>query len=117
VEEGREGGREGGRNVGLSSQTIWDILLVLSSSPILLFPLLSTKENVKKFQFQFMDATEREIFVPPAPQEVTRAANPVCPKNARFAFCAVEPVRGKGGRAGKEGRSTWQKRESRTYSF
>lgn len=37
---------------------------------------------------------EREVVVPPAPQEDTTAPPPDCPKNARFSFCAVEPVGG-----------------------
>jgi hypothetical protein len=42
---------------------------------------------------------EREVVVPPAPQEATAAPPPECPKNSRFSFCAIEPVGGgiKGG--------------------
>lgn len=36
---------------------------------------------------------EREVVVPPAAQEATARPPPACPKNARFSFCAVEPVR------------------------
>ncbi len=36
---------------------------------------------------------EREVIVPPAPQETTVAPAPECPKNSRFSFCAIEPVR------------------------
>lgn len=55
--------------------------------------LHGTKENTEEFNFfQFMDGKEREVLVPPAAQETTRGTTtPVCPKNARFAFCAVDP--------------------------
>lgn len=35
---------------------------------------------------------EREVVVPPAQEEATVATPPACPRNARFSFCAVEPV-------------------------
>lgn len=40
---------------------------------------------------------EREVLVPPAPQEPWATAPPACPKNSRFSFCAVDPVRVWGG--------------------